>query len=229
MMKFKGFQTYFIICFLLPLILSCKKTKVDPVDVGYCYYPANIGHWVLYDVDSTFYNNFTHTVVISHFQIKEYIESTYADNQNRPTERIERYKIRDSLPYYLKDVWTSTLTPSTAERVEENIRYVKLVFPIEDGKTWNGNAFNYLDPQDYNYVNIFKPYSIKGITFDSTVTVIQTIDSNLVGARLKMEVYANNVGLIYKRYRDVKKQPNPLHDSIISGVDYSMRIVTFGN
>jgi hypothetical protein len=161
------------------------------------------------------------------------LESTYLDGQGRPTQRIERYRQVDTLPFYLKDVWASTLTSSTAEKVEENVTFVKLIFPVVNGHTWNGNALNNInsiDPQpDYEFDNVNEPFTVDGVTFDSTVTVIQNIDSNLIFVKKQFEVYAKNAGLIYRRFRDVEKNPNPLHDTIVSGVDYSYKIISYGN
>ncbi len=228
-MKSKVLLYYAIVGLLTLGLFSCKKTEVKPVDLGYSYYPSNVGHWVLYDVDSTYYDQFHGTVTKSHFQIKEYFESTFLDNSNRPTQRLERYKQYDTVPFYLKDVWASNLTQSTAEKVEENVRFVKMIFPIAKGSTWNGNAFNTLNAQNYKYSNIFQPYTVNGNTFDSTVTVIQDIDTtNLLNAKNQVEIFANHVGLIYKRYKDVTLLP-PYNDSIVGGVDYTMKIVAYGN
>lgn len=217
-----------IIC-SVSLIVSCKQEDENPIDVGYNYFPDNPGHMVLYNVDSTYWDDFTHTKRFSHCLIKELVESTYLDNQNRPTQRIERYRQHDTLPFYLKDVWASTLTASTAEKVEENLTYIKLIIPVVHGQSWNGNALNILGEQDYEFDNVNEPYTVDGVTYDSTVTVIQNIDSNLIFVKKQFEVYAKNVGLIYRRYRDIQKYPNPLHDSIVSGVDYSYKIISFSN
>ena len=225
--------TFIIIALMVVVvsIYSCKKREtIKPVDVGYCYYPYNVGHWIKYDVDSTYYDGFTHTVRKYHFKLNEEIESTFLDNQNRPTQRLERYvQISDTTSWYLRNVWTSNLTASTAEKVEDNIRYVKLIFPIIESQTWNGNAYNTLGELDYTYNNTYKPFTVNGMTFDSTITVIQNVDSNLIYVKYMIEVYAKNVGLIYKRYEDIQKQPDYQIDSIIGGLDYTYRITSFGN
>ena len=226
----KGLHIIFVVVISFLVFFSCKHEKDSPRDVGYGYFPTNPGHWVLYAVDSTHYDSFAHTKTFYHYLIKELIESTFMDNQNRPTQRIERYETYDTLPTYLKDVWVSNLTSTSAEKVEENIRYVKLIFPVADGQTWNGNAYNTLGQQDYKYDNVFAPYSINGLSFDSTVTVIQDKDTNMVTVKDESEIYAKNVGMIYKKYRYVGKFPSPLYpDSVIGGVDYTYKIISFGN
>jgi len=214
---------------------SCKHETLAPSDVGYKYFPTNIGHWAAYNVDLTVWDDFYPVDSPQHiqtfiFDIKEIIESDFYDNENRLTQRIECYKkINDTTNWFLKDVWVSNLMPSTAEKVEENIRYVKLVFPIMENMTWNGNAFNTLGSQDYKYDNVFEPYTVNGVTFDSTVTVIQDIDTNIaIYEKIQFEVYAKNVGLIYRKFRDVEKNPY-YPDSTVSGTDFTYRIKTFGN
>ena len=226
----KVLRYLFLSCISIIVLYSCKHETESPVDVGYGYYPSVIGHWIIYDVDSTNYDEFLDTVKNYKFQLKEIIESTYSDNQNRPTQRLERYtRLNDTINWYLSDVWASNLTASTAEKVEENIRFIKLIFPIKSGRTWNGNALNNIGSQDYEYDNVFEPYTVNGVTFDSTVTVIQNIEGpNYVFEKYMIEVFAKNVGLIYKKYKDVTF--DPAHAGVIkSGVDYTYKIKSFGN
>ena len=223
--------TFISLVIFLVFLYSCKKSEtIKPIDLGYSYYPSNVGHWIKYDVDSTYYDGFTHTVRKYHFKLNEEIQSTFLDNQNRPTQRLERYvQMSDTTSWYLRNVWASNLTSTTAEKVEENIRYVKLIFPISESQTWNGNAYNSLGEMDYTYNNTFKPFTVNGITFDSTITVIQNVDSNLIYVKYMIEVYAKNIGLIYKRYEDIQKQPDLQIDSIVGGLDYTYRISSYKN
>ena len=164
---------FFVSVFCL-LVVSCKHEVEAPSDVGYSFFPAKTGSWIIYDVDSTEYDGFTHTVKKYSFQLKEKVESVFQDNQNRETMRIERYiKENDSIGWVLRNVWISNLTNTTAERVEENLRFVKLTFPVAAGKTWDGNVYNTLGEQEYSMKNIDKPFSISGKTYDSTLTVVQ--------------------------------------------------------
>ena len=81
------------------LLFSCKKNNDAAPDMGYYYFPNQVGKYVVYDVDSIYYDPFlmnpvTHITPPAEykFQIKEKIESIYTDNQNRPTIKIIRYK-----------------------------------------------------------------------------------------------------------------------------------------
>lgn len=226
-------RNLFSILFIVFAFVSCKKdSTIPPVDMGYKYFPVNKGHWIIYDVDSTVWDDFFPLEDPRHdstynFQLKEITESIFNDNASRTTERIERYKKIGSLDWYLKNVWFSNLTNSTAEKVENNIRYLKLTFPIRKGLTWNGNIYNTEDKQDYTYKEIHAPYSINGISFDSTLTVVQKVDTNsLIKKEFAIEVYAKNIGLIYKKQFTKETQIN---GSIVKGLEYTLKIKSWGD
>ncbi len=220
------FLTIFSIVFLL-MLFSCKKETEIAVEMGYKYFPINVGHWVVYDVDSFSYNDFTGKVDSFRFQIKEKIESVFNDNENRPTQRIERYKrLNDTSEWYIKDVWTQNLTSTTAERTEENIRIVKLIFPPSEGIKWDGNKYNALGEQSYVYKNIHSAYNLNHVTYDSTLSIIQKEEHLVLNENFEKEVYAAHIGMIYKKYTKLTKQPTGV---ILSGIDYSYTLTSYGN
>jgi len=218
-------RIYNIFCVTLVcsfLLYSCKKDIVV-TDIGQDYFPYKVGCYVVYDVDSTYYNNFYSPVLVTNtkFQLKEVIRSIYYDNQNRPTARLERYiKHYDSLVPYnemawtLKNVWAENLTISTAEKVEENIRFVRLVFPVMLNQTWNTNAQNYLTAKNFTYTLVDKPATIGGIAFDSVLQTVYTDGGNILTSKqYHSENYARQVGLIYKQVINVQSQPSTTADS----------------
>ncbi|MEI6765235.1 MAG: hypothetical protein WCM76_06300 [Bacteroidota bacterium] len=221
-------KTLLPLLFAITIFAGCKKDSVlPPVDMGYRYFPVNVGHWVLYQVDSTNWNDFTGAVDTFQFQIKETVESEYLDNEGRPTARLERYKkMSDTSSWYLADVWVMNLTQSTAEKVEENIRFVKMIFPTKSGLVWNGNIYNTLGKQDYEYKQFNKPYIANNIQYDSTVTVLQANEITLISEDIANEVYARDIGMIYKKYRSIVKKPT---GEIEKGKDYTYTILSYGN
>jgi len=207
--------------------VSCKKETALPVEMGYKYFPVNTGHWVIYDVDSVSYNDFTGEVDSFQFQIKELIESVYTDNSGRESQRLERYfRQNDTSSWTIKDVWSITLTASVAERVEENIRIVKLIFPVEAFSEWDGNSYNTLGEQIYKYQDVHSAFTINGFYLDSTLSVLQKSQYTLISEDFQQEVYAANIGLIYKKYVSLEKKPT---GEITSGIDYSYTLHSYGN
>lgn len=212
---------------------SCKKDP-DPLpvlDMGYNYFPDDIGSYVIYEVDSIAYDDKSHAPDTTRYLLKEVIESTFLDISGRPTLRIERYKKMyndtvsyDSLPWTGPRIWFANKTSTTAEKVEENDRYIKLVFPSKVGKEWDGNTFNTLGQKYYEIISIDEAESVNSIAFDSVITVKQFEEINFIEYIYEAEKYARNVGLIYK-VRDSLYDGGTL-DTI--GYTYTQKIVSYG-
>jgi hypothetical protein len=79
-----------------------------------------------------------------------------------------------------------------------------MVFPLEEQKTWNGNVVNNKGGDEYRLENIGKPYQVPKYSFDKTITIVQQADSSLVGLDQRKEVYARNIGLVYREQIQVQ-------------------------
>ena len=239
-------------CLLLVGILSCNKHRVEaPPDLGYDYYPAKLGSYVIYDVDSTVYHQIPNEDTVYYkFQIKERIDSFFKDNQGRATVKLTRFKkmFSPTVPYSQmtwgdpQDVWTANKNASDAEVVEENIRYTKLAFPVKLNTTWNGTAQAYIDPSApntytfTNAVNTFTctafdtPTSYGSLSFQKTLTVVQYYSATAIMYQNYYEQYARGVGLSYKEITNYNYQNvstfTPCH--IYEGVHYTMTINYYG-
>ncbi len=225
---------------------ACKKKTEDPPDVGYAYAPENIGKYVIYDVDSTVYDDFKHDTTYFKYRIKEKLEEVFTDNQGRNAIKLVRYikKYVDSVSYdniswTVKDVWNYTKTATTLEVVEEDIRFTKLIFPVKEESTWNGNANNTLGEWEYQYSSTDRAETINGTAFDNVLMVTQKDDKNknAIHREYFVEKYAKEIGLVYREIKDlysnvVTLNPNgtikPVEQRITSGVIYKLTYVTHG-
>ena len=219
---------------------SCKKKTEDPPDVGYAYAPQNIGKYIVYDVDSTIYDDFTHDTTYYKYRIKEKLEEVYVDNQGRQSIKLVRYikKYNDSIgydnmPWIIKDVWNYTKTNTTLEVVEEDVRFTKLIFPVKEESTWNGNANNTLGEWEYKYSYTDRAETINGTHFDNVLMVTQKNDkNNVIHREYYVEKYAKEVGLIYREIKDLRSSVViagvPVEQRITSGVIYKLTYVTHG-
>ncbi len=215
-------------------LFSCKDDVVEPpINSTYTgYFPLDSGFWVIYDADSVVHLDFDDPFNIDtaierySFQIREVIDSGFVDAEGDWAYRISRYKRgSDTLPWTFLNLWTAKINGSSAQRVEDNIRFVKLSFPINERKTWNGNAFNYYTEEDYAYSQIHQPYSIQSNHFDSTVTVIQNDFISNVNRIYKSEVYANHVGMVFKEQDSLNTVNLPNGTVLIlNGTTYQLRI-----
>jgi hypothetical protein len=221
------------------LLFSCKKDGNMPeqVDLGYDYFPVKIGKTLIYDVDSIAYLQPSSDTIIEKFRIKETIEAVFKDNQNRDTYKLVRYKKKyqsgipyDSLDWILQDVWSVNLTFSTAEVNEENIRFIKLIFPITKNSAWNGNAQNNIGEWNYKYTEVHQPLLLNGLQYDSTLTVTQKKESTAIYYKNYTEQYAKGIGMISKEISDYTfKVVNGIlfPGMIYEGVIYQMKLVEY--
>ncbi len=227
--------------FIVAAFFSCKKDEAVVLnDVGYDYFPANLGHYVTYACDSIVFPDIGTNSQTYKFKIKEIIDSSFTDNSGRPAIRIARYKkwvqydtlaVSDTT-WHLQDIWWANITNTTAEVVEENVRFVKLAFPVELYKVWDGNAQNSLGKTDYEYTSIDEPLTLNGISYEKTLNVNQNNDiNNPLFYKKDDEKYAKGVGMIFKEQKDYtweQDNGNILVGTIKYGVWYKMAAIEFG-
>ena len=116
---------------------------------------------------------------------------------------------------------------SNAELIEENERIIKLKFPVNSYTNWNANVFNSSSSLECFYEQIHSPKIINGLFFDSTATVNQGSDRNLIRFYKKQEVYAKGIGLVYKYYKDLNIS-NFDTLSITTGKELFLRPIQYG-
>src|SRR6478735_4805997 len=124
--------------FLFALALSCKKDKEEPVDFKYEYAPQTIGHYCVYDVKEITHDNAVGLHQTITYKLKEKIQSSYIDDEGRPSLRLERSKLDTARGnWVVTDIWNSTRITSRYERSEEDIRFIRLAFPVKEGANWD--------------------------------------------------------------------------------------------
>lgn len=218
-----------LVVIVLLLFFGCKKEVIQVNSLSYNYFPTEKGVYVIYDVDSIFHaetdNQNDDSVYSYHFQIKERIDTSFLDLQGRTNQvllRFKRIEVTDS--WMLTAVWTQFINSTVAYRTEDNIIYHKLSFPINSTTTWNGNDSNTLDEEDYFYDYFHESSSVNGLSFDSTLSVIQIDENNYVEKIFGNEKYANGIGMIYKEKDDLGKK----NGQVVKGTEYKMQINSFG-
>ncbi len=231
------------IVFLISIAIftSCKKNQTESftMDDGKNYFPIAIGQYIVYDVDSTAYDELTHVPKNYKYRLKEIITQAFINDENTTSYRLERYikyydstKTYDQIPWQIKDVWTIIPYPKSIEKIEENIRYVKLIFPVKNGLQWNGNLKNTLDEKLYKYEYVDNPDVVNDKSFQKTLKVVQTNYRSLIQYQNEVEKYARNVGMIYKEIIHLESQtivPNiPVENRAEKGFIYKMQVVEWG-
>ncbi len=222
-----------------PIILvGCVEDdmQVNP-NLGYAYFPTDIGRYTIYRADSIYHDQPLPSVEGIHdtssYFIKEYIESEFLDAQDHVSQRIVRSKrFSESDPWVVSDIWFSKRNANNAERVEENRRFVKLGFPISPFSSWDGNALNDKDEWRHEYDSINASRQVGALEFLNTLRVDQRDFLTEVNDEFAYEIYAEDVGLVFRFYKELFTRPSYLNnrvaDNIISGNEYTWEVLEYG-
>lgn len=183
--------------------------SVTPID-SEAYFPLKVGaQWIYAVEESAIQRNLCSDdgVTSSNYDLKVVVTNSYPNTEGGTTYVFERSKRTFTTdPWTPIGTWTAQRKGTKLIANESNVLYVKLLFPAEEGITWNGNEFNTqiqlnnLNVDSYQMINVHQPYKLTAsLTYPKSVTVIQ---NNEVGNVLRMdfrkEVYALGVGLVYK-------------------------------
>lgn len=237
-------------CSFLPLVVfvflfsACKKeTEVyKPARTLNDYYPLETGKYITYKLDSIVYLSFGQRDTTISYEVKYVVDSLLTDNLNRPAYRIFRF-IRKNVT----DAWApfgtdwAINTKSNLEYVENNMRFVKLEVPIQNGTTWKGNeyiettssnsSFQYLNDWDFVYDAVGAPETIGNYNLDNTLTVNQR--DEIIGmpddpasysqVNIGQEKYAFGIGLVYRKFFHSEYQPGSgIGDGYIADGSYGV-------
>lgn len=196
---------------LLLLSISCRTEMEPNPEIGKTMCPQEPGSEIVYQVDSIVYDDFKLRIDNKpdsfRFQLREWIESRFTDNTGNTNQRVFIYKrLNDSFNWEPYKTVTTIVNDQGFQRMEDNLRTLKLVFPITLQKSWNGNIYNSLGAADFEYTSVYSPGAIGKFSFDSLVLVQQAQDSNFVEKKFRKEVYASRIGLVYGQYDSVYYQ-----------------------
>jgi hypothetical protein len=158
--------------------------------------------------------------------VKDIIDTSFTDQEGFTANYILRYErpIADS-NYKLKYAYLVTDKKNTIEVTDNNLRFVKLVFPITYKGTWEGNKYitatNTNDPNNfysgwlYKYLDYDKPLTLDSTSFEKTITIVQNnilegdtsvnTPTVLTDYSFSRERYARNIGLVEKNVASIKK------------------------
>ncbi len=188
------------------LLAACKGDTVTPMDPGHDYFPTAIGTWVEYQVDSMWRDDELKIHDSISYRLLERIEEHYIDPAGRPAQRILRYVRNEQGDWQVRDVWMSTRSERYAEKLEEDIRRLKLSFPLREGRAWDINVYNTEDELPVALSEVDVPASVGDLAFDSTAAYANTIPANLVDRRDYRARYARNVGMVSQDWEETDTQ-----------------------
>lgn len=171
----------------------------DPELVGYNYFPLEIGNYRTYNIEKITFSLLAPTDT-ARYQLKELVADTFrtSNEVNYILHRFTRTTAEDS--WQLDSVWNARRTENHAITVENNVPFVKIVFPVRQNKTWDGNLFNVMPIDEYEITEIGGFADTPAGRFPDVMTVFENNDpDSLIFQDIRQSVYAQNVGLIYEK------------------------------
>lgn len=209
---------------------SCKKAdEVKQTPANQAYFPLEKGRYVIYDVDSSIWDDTNCVKVTRLYQMRWTIADTFTDRMGRPSMRIDV-----SIRKHAEDNWQTptddavlyaTNNGQELEIAHSNFRFIKMVYPVSEGRTWEGNAYINTADADwaffkgwtYRYTDVDLPFGTGDVTYQHTVSVIavdETVNDpyaqprNTASRAYSKEVFAPGVGMVYREYYRWTYDPN---------------------
>ena len=201
----------------ISLLFSCNKQEVeDPnIDFGYEYYPLELGKFREFEADSIIYDPTSGgtEVLLSKTFVREEITDTLLDNSGNTLYVMSRFeRPTQDTAWEIARTISLSLNETQAIRNEDNLRFIEMVFPLDEGQDWDGNQF--FDPSliisiagesiemykswAYETRSIGQSFTEAGLNFDDVVEVSMADSENLIELRMARQVFARNIGLVFR-------------------------------
>lgn len=219
---------------LLLIFAACERNAAPDLNrIGWIYYPLSLGQFQLYDVYRIDYNFFTPNDTLQ-YELKELV-SDYYINQNNDTvyilQRMQRSSATDS--WKLDSAYLLQRTPKYLIQTVNNQPSVQLMFPVAEGRTWNANLLNAAPADSFSIVAVGKPFTLGEIVYQNSLRVVQEdFEDSITKIDKREEVYAANVGLVYKQTKWImyctEKAKCPEENTISNGLFLEMSLKESG-
>lgn len=204
--------------------VACERVVETLPETDKSYYPIVQNKYRVYQVDSIVYDEYNCSIQTKSYQVKEVTGASMIDGEGQIAHRLERYRrATASDSWTLVGIWSEKVEDNQVQRVENNQRFVKMVFPVEETKKWDGIVYIrrdtlvpirggaidlYKDWEQFTYKGVDQSYldTTSNIVYPATVQIIQVDKTNNIERRYSTEVYAKNIGLIYKKMQILDSQ-----------------------
>ncbi|MEM8524080.1 MAG: hypothetical protein AAGG68_05540 [Bacteroidota bacterium] len=226
-------QNLILFLFLTLILFACKEETLSPkeVQVGYEYYPLEVGKFLTYQVDSIVFDTVGTEVFVdtSSTLVREAIVDSYEGEQGQEIFAIERSERKgEEEEWEIKDVYATYRTDAQAVRTEENLTFIKMIFPVSRGKNWEGVGFDkgkrviiagesieMFKNWESVVSKVGEPLFLGNFAFDDVTTIEVARDTNAIELRSGFEQYAKGIGLVYRELSILNTQ-NTFADSVLT-------------
>lgn len=180
------------------LLLSCDREEI--AELGHNFFPLDPAIYRIYDVTETTYVSGEESTET--YQIRESI----SDSLNTTGEWV--YVLLLERREDETGSWRSIETVSVRrtnhilDYREQNQSFIKLSFPVKNGRFWNGNALN--DDQDMTYSYDDLGNSVPFDQSEHIKVIISDLPANIVEQDERFEIYAKGIGLVERDFKQIQ-------------------------
>lgn len=209
-----------LLVLILPvLFFACAKREIDPyqTDMGYEYFPLEVGQYRTYAVDSIVFGQSGADTISS--QIRETIVEELGDGTEKKYRVLREQRATADADWHVNTVWWIVKEDNRIIQTEENLKFIKLTFPVNLGTSWSGNAFfddrtiikigsenlEFFKEWDYQIVGRGS-YVIDGVSYDEVFHVQEADFETSIELRESTAIYAKGVGLIERTQKILDTQ-----------------------
>lgn len=206
-------KVLFIVAIAAIFFSSCGDDVTlmsPPFDTGSNYQPLEEGRFWTYRVDSTTVTTGGAMVSQSTSFLRETLISSFLGANGDTTFVIERsFANQQEGPFFSTDRWTIEKSDENLIRVEENLPFIKMVFPVREGSTWAGNQFDesIQIPVAQQLVTIYRDWEyrvlatdatteVDGVTYEDVLEIQQAEFETALELRRSKEQYVRDIGLV---------------------------------
>lgn len=184
---------------------SCTRMSDFQLDFAYDYYPLEIGHTTVYEVDSIIYSPLLAGGRDTfYWERKVVIVDTLRDAEGRKSFLAEEYRRRKGNSFWEGPEMTLLIRASgRIEYQANNLRLIPFVFPPMKGKQWDGavfipdnDTFNFYRNWNNVFLAVDEPYELGSLSVAKSARVLETDDENLLEYHYSEARYARDIGLI---------------------------------
>ena len=202
----------YLLFFLLALLFwTCTSNDELAIKDDSTYFPLHVGSYFIYDIEETTYSVINGQEDLF-YQLKMALVDSFQNNTGGITYVMHRSTRNNPATIFeYLDTWSARIESTQLVVNEGNLAFIKLVFPIGIGRTWNGNALNNLEGDDpcgdngtilcdlYKIEAIGVPFEFNGESLVETIEVVQNNNMDVIVKQdVRKEIYARNIGLVYK-------------------------------
>lgn len=211
---------------------ACTKNEteqLDDIQMGYNYFPVQIGNEWVYQTDSIIYSlQALVQIDSSRSFIREVVVDTFRDAVDQLIYRLNVFYAKDTSLGW--DLINSSFIESNKLHLikkENGLSFVRLVFPVLTNKAWDGNSMiqaktnivikgELLEAYDdwyYRYKYIDKSEFIGVKSFDKVCKVLEVDNEDIISKRYSEARYARDVGMVYRELWILDTQNTDLNKS----------------